>query len=168
MDSAKPEFTKYKIEMKFCEPRNMTERGDWFSHDKSKIDFGSLKSKDISCSEYSLSNEGLIQLSGKKEDDEFNSYKFSGQVFAWEKILVFKISNWSSRGWWPEMYVVIPVKYKSFITHLTLTDLVFQSGKVIFLSDLKPEYKESKLIINHSLKNENSISTSKFNLKDIL
>jgi hypothetical protein len=168
MDSLKVGFSKYKIEMKFCEPTKMTKRGDWFSHDTSKIDFSSLKSKDISCGEYFSSNEGLTQLSGEREEVGFNSYEFSGQVFAWEKILVFKISNWSSRGWWPEMYVVVPIKYKSFITHVKFTNLVFQSGKVIFLSELNAFYDESKLSIDQSLKNEKAISVEQFNLKDIL
>jgi hypothetical protein len=168
MDSLEGKFSKYKIEMKFCEPTKMTKRRDRFSHDTSKIDFSSLKSKDISCGEYFSSNEGLIQLSGGKDEVKGNSYEFSGQLFAWEKILVFKISPWSSRGWWPEMYVVVPIKHKSFITHVEFTNLVFQSGKVIFLSELNAFYDESKLSIDQSLKNEKAISVEQFNLKGIL
>jgi hypothetical protein len=52
MDSVKAEGTRYKIEMKMCKPKKMTELGSWFSHDTSTIDFASLKVNDIDCVEY--------------------------------------------------------------------------------------------------------------------
>lgn len=40
MDSINADGTRYKIEMNICEPKKMTERGNWFTHDTSAIDFG--------------------------------------------------------------------------------------------------------------------------------
>jgi hypothetical protein len=168
MDSAKAQFTWYKIEMKICEPQKMTKRGDWFSHDTSAIDFASLKAEDITCGEYFTSNEGLIQLSGEKKEKTFNTYEYSGQLFAWGKIFVFKIANWSSRAWWPEMYVILPVKYKSFVTSIYLTGIEFQSGKVIFISDLHASYDKKGLMINQSLANEKTVEVKDFPLKNLL
>lgn len=171
MDSIKAESTRYKIEMKICEPKKMTERGDWFTHDTSTIDFTSLKATDIDCGKYF--DKGIGEpLTYNKEEIPFNRFEFSGQVFAWEKIFVFRISDWSSRGWNPEMYIVIPMKYKSFITHITLNDIEYQSGKVIFLTNYNAFYNDSGnmkyLDIDQSLKNYKSVDVKNFPLKAIL
>ena len=167
MDSTKFDHASYKIEMKICEPKKMTERGGWFSHDTSTIDFASLKMKDINCGEY-FDNGMPTFISGKEEKPSFNKFNFSNQVFAWEKIFVFKISNWSSRGWWPEMYIVIPMTYKSFRTHIDITDIEFLSGKVVFLTELNASYDESKLNIRQSLKNEKAVEVKGFPLQELL
>lgn len=167
MDSVKAENTRYKIEMKICEPKKMTERGDWFTHDTSTINFVSLKADDINCGKYF--DKGIGEpLSYNKEEIPFNKFEFSNQIFAWEKIFVFRISNWSSRGWHPEMYVVVPMKYKSFVTYINLSELEFQSGKVIFLTDLNNKQKGMYLTITHSLKDHNSVDVKDFLLKKIL
>ena len=167
IDSVKAEGTRYKIEMNICEPKKMAERGDWFTHDTSKINFTSLKVSDIECGEYF--DKGMPTLiSGDEEEKKINQFQFSNQVFAWEKIFVFKISNASSRGWMPEMYVVIPMKYKSFVTHIKLTALEFQSGKVIFLRDINNEQKGMYLTIEQSLKNYQRVDVKDFPLKSIL
>jgi hypothetical protein len=102
MDSAKVEGKRYKIEMNICKPKKMTVRGSWFSHDTSTIDFTSLKSNEIECGGYF--DKGMPTLiSGPEGKPLFNQFQFSNQVFAWEDILIFKISDWSSRGWNPEM-----------------------------------------------------------------
>src|SRR5262245_33127818 len=108
MDSVKIFDHRYKIEMKFCDPVKTTERGDWFSPDTSKIDFASLKPGDINCKEYFESEKTYGE-----EKPVFNQFKHGSHNFAWEKILVFKIHDLSSRGWQAEMYVVVPMKYKS-------------------------------------------------------
>ncbi len=97
MDPIKSSDVRYKIEMKICEPKKMNERGSWFSHDTSSIDFASLKSDDINGGGY-LDKGTTTLISGKDEGPTFNQFEFSGQVFAWEKIFVFRISNRSSRG----------------------------------------------------------------------
>lgn len=144
MDSAKAESTRYKIEMKICEPQKMSERGDWFTPDSSAIDFSSLKPGDISCEKY-------IETEKTDESSIFNQFKFANQVFAWEKILVFKISNASSRGWWPEMYIVLPVRYKAFVTSINLSGIEFQSGKLMFVTDPQVSYRKSSMSVNASL-----------------
>jgi len=107
-----------------------------------------------------------------EEEKFFNRFKFSNQVFAWEKIFVFRISNRSSRGWWPPMYIVMPMKYKSFVTHITLTDIVFQSGKVIFLTNYNAFYNDSEnmkfLDIDQSLKNYKTVDVKIFPLQELL
>lgn len=167
MDSAKAENTRYKIEMKICEPKKMTERGDWFTHDTSKIDFSLLRSEDINCDKYFDMGPGESQTYNK-QGVPVNKFEFANQIFAWEKVLVFRISDWSSRGWHPEMYVVIPMKYKSFVTRINLTDLEFTPGKVIFLTNFTNEQKGMYLTITHSLKDHNSADVKDFLLKKIL
>jgi len=170
MDSLKAQGVRYKIEMNICEPKKKSERGDWFSHDTSIIDFASLGSNDIECGGWF--DNGMPTLISGDEEKLINQFKFSGQVFVWEKIFVFKISNMSSRGWMPEMYILIPMKYKSFWTHIDITDIEFQPGKVIFLKDLKGFYTEvddaKQLLFNQSLKNEKGIDIKNFPLKDLL
>jgi len=167
MDTLKTQGHHYKIEMKICEPKKMTEKGSWFSHDTSTIDFASLKPADIICGEYF--DKGMPELiSGIEEEIPFNRFKFSNQVFAWEKIFVFKISDWSSRGRNPEMYIVIPMKYKSFRTHIDITDIEFLPGKVMFLTQPNALYDESKLTIRPSVKDMQTVEVKNFQWREIL
>ena len=166
MDSVKANGIRYKIEMNICKPKKMTERGGWFSHDTSAIDFTSLKSIDIECSGYF--DEGMPTLISGKEEELFNRFKFSGQVFAWEEVYIFRISNMSSRGWLQEMFIVIPIKYKSFRTQIDITDIEFLSGKVVFLIDANAFYDEKKLNIQQSLKDVKGIEAKSFPLKEML
>jgi hypothetical protein len=166
MDSVKAIGTRYKIEMKICTIKS-SERGDWFTHDTSKIDFTSLKLADLDCGEYF--DDGLPTLiSGQEEEKPINQFEFGNQHFAWEQIFVYRISNMSSRGWMPEMYIVIPVKYKSFFTKINITDIEFQSGKVICLTDLEGSYGEKYLALSQSLKNKTGIEVKNFMLKEAL
>ena len=170
MDSAKVDGVRYKIEMNICEPKKMSERGGWFSHDTSTIDFGSLKSSDIECGGYF--DYGIPTLISGEKEKLFNRFKFSNQVFAWEKIFVFRISNLSSRAWWPPMYIVLPMKYKSFTTHIILNEIEFQSGKVIFLTNYNAFYNDSENMkyfsIDQSLKNYKAVDVKNFPLKELL
>lgn len=167
MDSVKAGSTRYKIEMKICNPKKMTERGSWFTHDTSKINFASLMPADINCGEYF--DNGMPELiSGEEEDLPFNRFKFSNQVFALEKIFVFRISNQSSRGRWPEMYIVMPLRYKSFVTHIDISHIKFQPGKVIFLTKLNAAYEKSVLVIRQSLENAKGVELKNFALKELL
>ena len=167
MDSFYKDNHRFQIQMKICKPKKMTVWGDWFSHDTSTIDFAFLKTNDIDCGEYF--DKGMPTLiSGKEEEEPFNQFEFSNQVFAWEEIYVFRITNASSRGWWPPMYVVLPMKYKSFTTSVNLNDITFQSGKVIFLNNVNAAYTETRLIIKQSLKNEKAVEVESFPLKELL
>jgi hypothetical protein len=168
MDPVKTGGVNYKIEMKSCEPVKMTERNSWFSHDTSTIDFASLKAGEIKCDKYFLEGEGVEVLSGDKQYEKYNSFEFGNQVFAWEKIIVFKISNSSSSTRLPEMYIVLPVKYKSFVTSIKLTDVEFRSGKVFFLTDAAAFYGESALSITQSLKGVKDVEVKNFPLNFIL
>ncbi len=167
MDSVRAALIRYKIEMKICKPKKMTARSDRFSHDTSKIDFASLKATDINCGEYF--DKGIGEsLTYDKDEISFNKFQFSAQVFAWEEIHVFRITNYSSRAWWPPMYIVMPMKYKSFITLITLNDIEFQSGKVIFLTDPNASYEETKLNIRQSMKDVPGVEVKNFPLKSLL
>jgi hypothetical protein len=166
MDSVKADGTRYKIEMKICKPKKMTARGDWFSHDTSTIDFASLRSNDIDCGEYF--DDGMPTLISGEKEKLFNRFKFSNQVFAWEELYVFRIANASSRAWWPSMYIVMPMKYKSFVTHIDVTEIEFQSGKVIFLTALNASYEGSHLSIRQSLKNIKGVKADGFPLEELL
>ena len=167
MDSILSGSTRYKIEMKICEPVKKTGRGSWFSHDTSAIDFVKLPSAATSCGEYFWKGEP-DRISGGDNDPVLNRFTFSNQVFAWEKILVFKISNVSSRGWWPEMYIVMPMHYKAFVTYIRLNDIEFQSGQVFFLDHPEAAYEGSSLMIKPSLKNRKGVEMREFLQKEIL
>ncbi|NOT51314.1 MAG: hypothetical protein HOP10_08570 [Chitinophagaceae bacterium] len=161
MDSVKAESSRYKIEMKVCEPKKLTERNNWFSNDTSKIDFASLLPGDITCQYY-------IESDKTRDSSTFNQFKHGRHLFAWEKIIVFKISNASSRGWWPEMFIVVPVRYKAFVTYVDLSDVEFQSGKLMFVSDFKLKKEGMSLFIEQSLKDQKTTDVKDSPLKDLL
>ncbi|MES2431976.1 MAG: hypothetical protein V4556_13665 [Bacteroidota bacterium] len=166
MDSAESKYTNYKIVMKFCDLKKESVIDNWFTHDSSTITFNKLLPADLNCKDY-------IEPDGSKEDPSrskstFNKYDFGNQVFAFEKVLVFKISNYSSRGLMPDMYVVLPVKYKSFVTSIELTNVSFQSGKVIYIEKALPIQDSAKLIISLSLKDVVGTEENDFFLKEIL
>ena len=50
------------------------------------------------------------------------------------------------------MYIVVPMKYKSFQTSIEITDIENLSGKYVFITDLNAFYDEKKLNIRQSLK----------------
>ena len=78
MDFDSARATHYKISMKFCEPRKMTDRQDLFAHDTSSIDFIALKPADINCADYV--DDGMpILISGDEPVKAFNWFKFSNQ-----------------------------------------------------------------------------------------
>jgi hypothetical protein len=166
MDPVKAGSVLYKIEMKICEPRKMTNRGDWFAHDTSMIDFTSLKSSDINCDPYL--NDAVSTIVPSDEEKILNHFEFSNQVFAWEKIFVFRITSPSSRRQATAMYIIIPMKYKSFVTTINIKDVVFQPGKVIFLTDIKGRYDRKKLSFTRSLKKINATELKNFPLRGIL
>ena len=66
------------------------------------------------------------------------------------------------------MYVVLPIKYKSFRTSVDLTGIEFQSGKVLFLTDVNAAYTENSLVIRQSLKDKKAVEIKNFSLKEIL
>ena len=167
MDSAQSIGTRYKIEMKICEPKKKTEIGNWNSHEISKINFDSLKITEISCGNYF--DKGLPALpSGQEKEISINQFEYGNQLFGWEHIFIFRISNMSTRGVIPSMYVVMPMKYKSFLMSIELNELTFQSGKVLYLTEFSHTQDEGKLIINQSLKGYKTMDEKKFFLKEIL
>jgi len=166
MDSTKSSI-RYKIEMKLCEPVKKSDRGNMFSHDTSTIKFDSLFSKDISCGQY-FDNGMTTPLYGKEEDPVMNKFQFSNQVFAWEKLLVFRITSPYTRGWWPPMYVVVAMPYKSFRTIVDLTDIEFKSGQVIVVSKPDAIYSKSFLSVRQSFRNLPGVAVKTSRLKKIL
>lgn len=148
----------YQIEMKICTPVKTSERGNWFSHDTSTIDFETLQAENIHCGQFLANGEGKEILNGDKTFEKYNTYEFSNQLFAWEKILVFRISNESSAALWPYMYILLPVRYKSFVTHIDLSGITFQSGKIIILENPDAEYKGSSLFIQQNLKETHGVN----------
>lgn len=167
MDSAKSIGIHYKIEMKICEPKKKTKIGNWGSHEVSKINFDLLKAKDINCGYYF--EKGLPALiSGQEKEIPINQFEYGNQLFGWEHIFIFRISNISSRGVMPDMYLVMPMKYKSFFTTINLSDLVFESGKVLCLTQFNHLQDGNKLHIDQSLENYKTVDEKKFFLKEIL
>jgi len=167
MDSAKTEGKRYKIEMKFCHPSHATDKGDWFKADTSNVDFANLKPGDVICNEYF--DKGMPEvILGKEEEIPVNQFKFTNQVFAWEQIVIVKISDQSSRGWHPEMYIVFPVKYKSFVTYISLSDIDFLSGNVLFADNYAASKKGMSMSVDLSLKDHPGINVKDFSLREVL
>ncbi len=168
MDRYMTEQTNYRISMKVCEPLKMTNRGDWFAKDTSRIDYLNLKSSDFSCGNYNFI-EGPSN-SVTYPGTQFNLYQFANQVFAWEKVLIFRIGNYSSPVNVPEMFIVLPMKYKSFVTKVELSDVPFESGKVVYLSDPSASYSKdgSRLTIEQSLRNPSLLPVDSFVLKEMM
>ncbi len=156
-----PKDTKnnnYLIEMKFCTPLVISENGDWFSHDTSAIIFNNLKANELECGNYMYNGEGKEILNGNKEITKYNSYEYSNQVFAWEKIIIVRITNTSPDNNEMPMYIAIPVKYKSFVTQIELNDIVYKAGKLFFLEEYNTAYKNGRLTIKPELKEHISMS----------
>ena len=64
------------------------------------------------------------------------------------------------------MFIVIPIRYESFVTFIELNDIVFKSGKVIYLDKLPDKRNKDKhLIIKESLKNYPAISYDELPVK---
>jgi hypothetical protein len=164
MDPNKAGSVFYGIDMKICDPKKMSDRGSLFSHDTSSINFAALKPADINCGSYSGNVMSSI-ISGEPEERPFNVFRFSNQVFAWEKILVFRIVDSTSRKRQPPMYIVIPIKYKSFVTTVNIKGIIFQPGKVIHLGDLKGRYDGEKLFYKCSLKKVKGADIRNYTLK---
>jgi hypothetical protein len=126
-----------------------------------------LKPGDFDCGDY-FDNGLPTLISGQEERKPINQFEFGGQLFAWEHLFIYRISNMSSRGWISEMYIVVPVKYKSFRTKINISNIEFQSGKVVFLTDLEGKYDEKYLVLSQSLKNKKGIVAKDFPLKVLL
>jgi len=159
---------RYKIKMKFCSLKNPSERSDLFSHETSKINFDRLTPDDVDCGDYFTSDEGIVYLLGQPGVKEFNGFEYSGQSFPFEKILVFEVLDYSHGNRIRPMYIVLPVKNKSFATFIELTGINFEENKVLYLDSIKSEQDGIKLFLKQSLADKKGILTEDFSLKGIL
>lgn len=159
MDSLKTGAVHFKIEMKICEPVNKSAINGYFTNDRSTIDFKKLTVKDITCGRYIDNYETAYP---------FYHFRYGNQVFAWEKIIVWKISNISSRDWQKPMYLVLPVKIKSFITYIEIKDIEFRADTFIWLDEEGKINEDKRQHLSVSLKNRKGIDTDSCTLKKIL
>lgn len=159
MDSVKAGSIRYELQMKRCEPVNGSAVNGYFTNEKSTIDFKALTEKDVTCGAY---------IDNYEENYPSYNFRYGNQVFAWEKIIVWKIMNASSRDWQYPMYIILPVKIKSFVTSIKIKDIEFQSGKVIWLDDegVIDENHTQQIVVN--LNNVKGIDTDSCTLKKIL
>jgi len=165
MDSLVSDHLQYKIEMKICELKKPSEFSDWFTHDTSKVDFRSLKPDELKCGDFFSSNEGWVELTGgAKSKNENDRFEFGNQVMAFETMLMFKITDVSHRNWIKPMYIVMPIKIKSFTTYVELNNVVFLEDKVVFLDAQECKLEGSKLFIKQSLRNATGIFVKDFPL----
>ena len=158
--------SNFKIEMKICEPIKKTKKKDWFTNETSTIKFSALSVADIVCDKYKIEGEGIEVLSGEIEAPKHNSFSFSNQYYAWEFILIFRITNTKSRALEQPMYVIMPIKYKSFVSSINIADVVYHSGNIVFIDNAVASYPKQTLTINHSLKNETGIYVESSLYKD--
>ncbi len=159
MDSIETGAVHFKIEMKICEPVNGSAIDGYFTNDSSTIDFKKLTEKDITCGRY---------IDNYKQDYPFYNFRYDNQVFAWEKIIVWKIMNISSRAWYEPMYIILPVKIKSFITYIEIKDIEFEGGKFIWLDEEGVINKDNRQHLLASLKSRKGLDTNKCSLKKLL
>jgi hypothetical protein len=159
MDSLETGSVHFKMEMKICEPVSKSKINGYFTNDSSTIDFKKLTEKDIICGMY---------IDNYKQDYPFYNFRYGNQVFAWEKIVVWKIMNISSRALHEPMYIILPVKIKSFVTYIEIKDIEFEGGKFIWLDKEGVINKEKTQHLLASLKNRKGIDTDKCSLKKIL
>lgn len=155
----------YRIEMKFCEPKIKSPKTDWFSPDTSRIDFENLHAGEIVCGEY-LSGDEKIVL-GEMDAVPVNEFRYSNQVFAWEKILVLRISSLAADSSRP-MYLLLPIRYKAFVTHVLLAKIPFEPGRVIYAGDPKAYYREARLYVEPDPDRWKPVDVKDFHLKEIL
>lgn len=160
MDSVTTKQGQFKISMKICEQVKGSAKDSWFTKDTSAIDFIKLRPEDVKCGSFMENGDGMEILSGGKTFTVYNSYEYSQQRFAWESILVFRITNESSAAWWPPMYIILPVKYKSFVTHISLTGIIFQSDKIFFLDHPDAAYHAATLFINQDCRLSKGVDPS--------
>jgi hypothetical protein len=166
MDTAAKKDARYAISMKLCSLKEPTPLKDWFSFEKSKVNFESLRASGVQCGEYIRNGGGYEYLTGDPGLNPFNEYEFGNQHFAYESILVFKIADSSAKESLP-MYVVFPVKYKSFVTNVSLANVPFQPGKVIYVKDAALK-RSSGIQLKASLKKNKSVVVKDFKLREIL
>lgn len=159
MDSIKNGAVHFEIEMKICEPVNRSAINGYFTNDRSTIDFKKLTEKDITCGRY---------MENYQQDYPFYNFRYSNQVFAWEKIIVWKIMNISSRAWHGPMYIILPVKIKSFVTYIEIKDIEFNGDTFIWLDEEGKIETNKSQHLSVSLKNRKGIDTNKCSLKMIL
>ena len=160
MDAKTTVGMRFDIEMKFCSPLHKTNYTNWFTQDTSSISFQTLKANEIDCSDYLKSEEGLELINGKQPQPAKNTYHYGNQVFAWEKVLVFRITKISTAGIIAPMYFVLPVRYKSFRTSINLTDIPFRPGSIFFIKNANAKYEKNLLQVDSNFE-----SLQKVNLK---
>jgi hypothetical protein len=148
MDEASIQHTAFLLEMKFCEPKKTTEQGNWFDKDTSSINFKALKADDVFSSDFFKNGEGKEVLTGNYTFDKYNVFDYGNQVFAWEKIIVFRITDTAAVNKMNAMYIVLPVINKSFVTAIVLPDITFQPGKVIWMDKVSSVYNKNRLTIS--------------------
>lgn len=133
----------YKIEMKICKPKKLSQYKDIFGHDTSALDFQKLAAKDFECGDYFESNH---------EAKDYNEFSWGNQQYAYESIIVLKFSDESSRAWHKPMYIVLPIRYQSFVTFVELSDITVTDGKVLYLDNIEDtRNKDGYLMIKQSL-----------------
>ena len=139
---------KYHIGLKICSVKNSGEYSHVFSGDTSKINFEKLDDSDFLCTNFfDTDNRQPI-----------NNFSFSNQLYAYEKILVLRFRDMSSKDWHREMFIVLPIRYESFVTYIELNDIIFKEGQVIYLNSLPDKRNKDKhLVIKESLKNYSSM-----------
>lgn len=66
------------------------------------------------------------------------------------------------------MYIILPVKIKSFVTYIQINDVEFEGGKFIWLDEEGKIEPDKRQHLSTSLKNRKGIDTDSCTLKKIL
>jgi len=132
------------------------------------VQFSMDKSDKLTSSSHFKIEMKICQPIKKTEKNDWFTNETSSINFSkpWENILIFKITNTKSRALELPMYVIMPIKYKSFVSSISIADVVYHSGNIEFIDNAVASYPKKRLTINHSLKNETGIAVEKSLYKD--
>lgn len=166
MDTAGMSDAQYVIHMKFCSLKKPSQLEDWFSFEESKVNFETLPVSGVECGNYTENGGGLEYLTGNPGLNPYNKYGYGNQKFAFETILIFRIADSSARKDSP-MYIVFPVKYKSFVTGISFDKVPFQPGKVLYIEEAGIDHS-SRLRLSASFKELKGVLIKDFRWKELL
>lgn len=153
------------IEMRLCTLKQESEKGSWFSKDTSTINFNNLTSVDFDCSKYMYNGEGKEVLNGNGQFTRYNQFTYSNQVYAWEKIIVIRITNTNPGNNQKPMFIIMPVKNKSFVTTIVFEKVPFRSNSIFYIEDATAMYKKTNLYLTANLEKYTPVPVENCHLK---
>jgi hypothetical protein len=125
----------YRYFHTICQPKEWSTRGDTFDHDTSRLSWDNL------------SIEYLSGLECKDLESESDSIYFYGnQMMVYENIMKVTVVR-SGAGAADTMRMIFPVKIKSFVTYINITNIPFYNKTYDLTNDMEYSIKGMYLSI---------------------